>query len=73
MANVLQRFSQTISREYERRIRRASQVMSYGTPPHEHADAPEAGDMAEIANIPRGSALLLPTPHDNHHGDSADS
>lgn len=73
MSNWMQRVSQIISREYERRIRRASQVTSYGAPSHEHADAPEAGDAAEIANIPRGSALLVPTPHDNHHGDSAES
>lgn len=46
-----------INREYERRIRRASQVTEYGA--HTHHDDDEA---AAIINVPRGTRLARPAP-----------
>ncbi|MCS6883368.1 MAG: hypothetical protein RMK84_10035 [Oscillochloridaceae bacterium] len=48
-----------IDREYERRIRAASLVTEYGAPHHaEHEEAhEEEGEVAEIVNVPRGTAI----------------
>ncbi|MCX7789982.1 MAG: hypothetical protein N2378_05015 [Chloroflexaceae bacterium] len=48
-----------VDREYERRIRAASLVTEYGASHHaeheeEHA---EEGEVAEIMNVPRGTAI----------------
>jgi hypothetical protein len=62
-----------IEREYERRVRRSSGVLDYGTGPRhsghsaaEQADqpAPPAPDeeQAEIINVPRGTRLARPSP-----------
>lgn len=46
-----------VSREYERRIRRASLVTEYGAAhgSHQHPDEDDDGAAAEILNVPRGT------------------
>lgn len=48
-----------IDREYERRIRAASLVTEYGAPHHaDHEEEhEEEGAVAEIVNVPRGTAI----------------
>lgn len=50
-----------VNREYERRIRRASQVTEYGAHiQHGHED--DDGEAAAIMNVPRGTRIAPPTP-----------
>jgi len=46
-----------LEREYERRIRRASQVSDYGAA---HHDSHDDGEAAVIMNVPRGTRLRAP-------------
>lgn len=64
MANWFQRLAQAINTEYDRRIRRASQISDYGT---RHAEDPHDQDdgEVEIVNLPRGTNVA---PRDNHSG-----
>ncbi len=63
--------SNIISKEYDRRVRRASLIKEYGAA-HHHADEShaaeehEAEDEAEIANVPRGTPIATHTPADTH-------
>lgn len=55
-----QRLIAAVNREYERRIRAASLVREYGADHHgrlEHSDDADEGEVAVIANIPRGTRL----------------
>jgi hypothetical protein len=61
MASWLTNIAQTVEREYERRIRRASLVTAYGVDHHGQADhvahhAAEDSDV-QIANVPRGTEV----------------
>lgn len=71
MAHWLSTFAQTVYREYDRRIRRASLVTEYGALHGAAHDADEAhaddGDIV-IANVPRGAAVA---PRDETHTTSA--
>lgn len=66
MANWLQRTINSIQREYERRVRKASEVTEYGQH-HEHAGSTQDEDegAAEIMNVPRGTSVAR---QDNHQG-----
>ncbi len=67
--NLLQRFIQFVDKEYERRIRAASEVVEYGMghghghhaePEATHSDVEEVEEdenAAEIVNVPRGTRL----------------
>ncbi len=57
-----QRTFAAITREYERRIRRASLVTDYGVPHHDDHGAPtqpadDEAEAAEIVNLPKGTPL----------------
>ena len=72
MANWFQRMTGASNREYERRIRRASQISEYGAhndhnEPVPHEDEDEG---AAIVNVPRGTTMS-PSARDNHNGDHA--
>lgn len=66
MTNLLTRIAETIYREYDRRIRRASLITEYGAAHHgsahhdETAHAAGDGGEVEIANVPLGAEI--PTP-----------
>ncbi len=65
--SLWQRFIAAVDREYERRIRAASLVTEYGAHHEHHADDDDVGEVAVIANVPRGSRLdrhLEAHPHD---------
>lgn len=56
-----------IEREYERRIRRASEISEYGASHASHADHGDHddhddGEAAAIVNVPRGTRLPRPAP-----------
>ncbi len=60
MANWFQRLADAIYREYDRRVRRASEITEYGVHHNHHpvveADTHEQDEEeAEIINIPRGT------------------
>lgn len=63
MANWFERLVAVIDREYDRRIRRASQITEYGAQ-HANDSHDEDDDTVEIVNIPRGTVVA---PRDNHH------
>ncbi|NJN15577.1 MAG: hypothetical protein HC822_04415 [Oscillochloris sp.] len=52
-----------IEHEYERRIKAASKVVTYGLPHHSDHDDDDAA--AEIVNIPRGTPLRRTAPSSN--------
>jgi hypothetical protein len=58
--------SSAIYREYDRRIKRASLITEYGAAHHAShddahgADGHEDAEEAEIANVPRGTAIVAP-------------
>jgi hypothetical protein len=51
-----------INREYERRIRRASQVTEYGADHHAHTNHEDEVEAAAIVNVPRGTPLRRSAP-----------
>lgn len=58
MANWFTNLSNAIYREYDRRIKRASQVTEYGAH-HDHHDTTHADEEEiVIANVPRGTAIV---------------
>lgn len=71
MANWFQRTADAIQREYERRIRRASQITEYGQPHHEHAEPAQDDEegAAEIVNVPRGTTVA-PASRSSQNGAS---
>lgn len=50
-----------VNREYERRVRRASEVSEYGARHHAHPEHDDEG-AAAIVNVPRGTRLVRPAP-----------
>lgn len=60
-----------VSREYERRIRKASLVTEYGAAHGSHHDHDD-GEAAEIMNLPRGSRRPTFSAHEarGEHGDT---
>lgn len=79
MANWFTRIFNGVYREYDRRVRRASQIEEYGAGSHHgHDDAPievtlaDDEDSAEIVNVPRGtsvtgSAKMADLQSEEHH------
>ncbi|GAB4424440.1 MAG: hypothetical protein OHK0015_03180 [Chloroflexi bacterium OHK40] len=65
-----QRFVAAVNREYERRIRAASLVSEYGGD-HHGGDEPEGGEVAVIANVPRGTRLRPSSEHRSAEGHEA--
>lgn len=64
MANWFQRFAARITREYDRRIRRASQITEYNA--HHHGSEEDEDDGAvEIVNVPRGAIVAPRRGEDN--------
>jgi hypothetical protein len=69
--NLWRRFIAAVNREYERRVKAASLVSEYGATHHGHDDhADDEGEVAVIANVPRGTRVshVAPpqTPADPH-------
>jgi hypothetical protein len=72
----------TINREYDRRIKRASLIKEYGMAHHDqaadHADEAHASDAhaaeeeAEIVNIPRGTPVTAPAPQPSEPAETHD-
>jgi hypothetical protein len=58
MPTIWQRVIEAINLEYERRVRAASLVETYG---FHHPAQEEEGEVAVIANVPRGTRLQRPT------------
>jgi len=62
MQHWWQRLGERIDREYERRIRRASQLSDSDPAQHQEPSAPEPEDEAiEIVNVPRGTQVIHAT------------
>lgn len=65
--NAWRRLIAAVEHEYERRVRAASLVTQYGAAHPQHQDEPE-GEVAAIANLPRGTRLgrarSEPTAHE---------
>lgn len=59
-----------VYKEYDRRVRRASLIKEYGVAHHQdqagesHAVEDDAGDDAEIANVPPGTPIAATPPPD---------
>jgi len=56
----LDRTIAVIQREYDRRIRRASQITEYGTQHDDQHNQDEDDGAVEIVNLPRGVAVATP-------------
>ena len=57
MSGLLQRIADTVYREYDRRIKRASLITEYGVSHHhDHEDAHHDDEVA-IVNLPPGSSV----------------
>jgi hypothetical protein len=65
--SLLHRVWKRIEREYERRIRRASEVVEYQSVPHQstsaaHTELEGSEEEAEIVNLPKGTPLQRNSP-----------
>lgn len=58
--NWFNRTVAAIGREYDRRIRRASQITEYGDHHEQPNDHDEDDGAVEIVNLPRGVAVQTP-------------
>lgn len=63
--NWLNRSIAVIKREYDRRIRRASQISEYGVQHGEQDNQDEDDEAVEIVNLPRGTAVATPSAQPN--------
>jgi hypothetical protein len=57
MAGLFQRIADTVYREYDRRIKRASLITEYGVSHHHDHEEAHSDDEVAIVNLPRGTSV----------------